>query len=482
MIAAPLAAGPAPRVMAAPPPVEIPAWVKDVGARTAPSGAGIVTVNAFGAANDGRTLATEAIQKAIDACASAGGGTVVFEPGTYLTGALFLKSNIHLRVDAGVTLLAVQDESAYPARRTRVAGIEMSWPAALINVYEEQNVKISGGGTIDGNGGYWWDKFNSMRREEYEPRGLRWAVDYDCERVRLMVIYKSADVTVEKTHLRRSGFWTVQVCYSHHVTVDGVRITDNAGPSSDGIDIDSSNHVLVQNCDVDCNDDGLCLKAGRDYDGLRVNRPTEYVFIRNNITRRGDGVITFGSETSGGIRHVVAQGNRGIGTAEGLRFKSAKTRGGSVSDVLIVDTVMENVPAPFKFTLDWYPIYSYVTLPKDLGNLPPNLAGRDRLPEHWHVMQTPVDPPERGLPDFYDITIANATVSGARKILSAAGLAAKPLRDIRFINVTAGGETAGEISHGRHWTMQNVTFATPTGAPVKITNSEDVEAPEMKKQ
>src|SRR5216683_1760021 len=92
---------------------------------------------------------------------------------------------------------------------------------------------------------------------------------------RLMVVWKSSDVTIENLSLKRSGFWTVQVVYSDHVTVDGARITDNKGPSTDGVDIDSSSRVLVQNCDIDNNDDDICLKAGRDADGLRVNRPTE---------------------------------------------------------------------------------------------------------------------------------------------------------------------------------------------------------------
>ncbi len=146
--------------------------------------------------------------------------------------------------------------------------------------------------------------------------------------------------------MKRSGFWTVQVVYSDHVTVDGIKISDNGGPSTDGVDIDSSSHVLVQNCDIDNNDDDICLKAGRDYDGLRVGRPTEYVVVRHNLTRRGGGLLSFGSETSGGIRNVVAYQNRGIGTNEGIRFKSAKTRGGYVEDVLIRDIKMENVPLP----------------------------------------------------------------------------------------------------------------------------------------
>src|SRR5207253_5640265 len=129
-----------------------------------------------------------------------------------------------------------------------------------------------------------------------------------------MVIWKSADVSIENLSLKRSGFWTVQVAYSNHVTVAGIKITDNKGPSTDGVDIDSSAYVLVQNCDIDNNDDDICLKAGRDFDGLRVARPTEYVVVRDNLIRRGGGVLAFGSETSGGIRHVVALNNRGIGT------------------------------------------------------------------------------------------------------------------------------------------------------------------------
>src|SRR5690606_25639957 len=100
------------------------------------------------------------------------------------------------------------------------------------------------------DGQLWWDKYWDMRRRVYEPLGLRWAVDYDCERVRLLVIWESSDVTVENLHLKRSGFWTVQVVYSSHVTVDGVTVSDNGGPSTDGVNVDSSSHVLIQNCDI----------------------------------------------------------------------------------------------------------------------------------------------------------------------------------------------------------------------------------------
>src|SRR5882724_9121332 len=297
---------------------DLPGWVPKAGARQRPEGRRVFQANSFGAIGDGVQKSTIAIQQAIDVCSKAGGGIVTFRPGRYVTGALFLKSNVHLRLDAGITLLASQDDGDYPLISTRVAGIEMKWPAALINVNDQKSVMLSGGGTIDGRGEMWWDRYRNLR-VDYDSRGLRWAADYDCQRVRLMVIWKSTDVTVENLSLRRSGFWTVQVVYSDHVTVDGIKTRNNDGPSTDGVDIDSSRYVLVENCDIDSNDDDICLKAGRDSDGLRVNRPTEYIVIRNNITRRGGGVISFGSETSGGIRHVVAYHNTGIGTNEGIR-------------------------------------------------------------------------------------------------------------------------------------------------------------------
>lgn len=448
----------------------LPDWVDKTGARKLPKAKKIFSVNAFGAKGDGAANSTKAIQKAIDE-ASKKGGVVTFEKGIYVTGALFLKSNVHLKVDEGVTLTGSQDESEYPRLPTRVAGIEMQWLSALINVNDATNVKISGGGTIDGNGKKWWDKYWDLRKV-YEPKGLRWASDYDAERVRLMVISRSSDVTIENLSLKRSGFWTVQVLYSEFVTVDGVRISDNGGPSTDGVDVDSSSYVLIQNCDIDNNDDDICLKAGRDFDGLRVNRPTEYIFIRDNLIRRGGGVISFGSETSGGIRHVVALNNRGIGTKEGVRFKSARTRGGFVEDVLVRGLKMDGVVLPFTFTLNWNPSYSYAAIPE----------GMTDYPAFWKVMNTPVLPVERGYCLFQNIRIENVEVVNANRIFTAEGLPAKMIQNVTFSNITAEGKEAGNIQFAENWKMQNVRIKTDSGTNVKISDSKNVEAPEASKK
>lgn len=449
---------------------KLPSWTKKTGAQNVPKARKIFSANSFGAKADGTTDSTKAINRAIDE-ASKNGGIVTFEKGTYSTGALFIKSNVHLKIDEGVTLLASHNESLYPRKPTRVAGIEMTWLSGLINVDNAKNVKISGDGTIDGNGKKWWDKYWDLRKI-YEPKGLRWASDYDAERVRLLVIWQSSDVTIENLSLKRSGFWTVQVVYSDHITVDGVKISDNGGPSTDGVDIDSSSYVLVKNCDIDNNDDDICLKAGRDFDGLRVNRPTEYIFIRDNLIRRGGGVVAFGSETSGGIRHVVALDNRGIGTKEGIRFKSAKTRGGFVEDVLVRGLKLENVPLPFTFTLNWNPSYSYASIPEGIKNIPP----------YWIVMNKPVLPIERGYCQFRNITIENVEVSGANRIFTAEGLPDKMIQNVIFSNITADGKEAGSIEFAKDWKMQNVKIKTDSNENVKISNSQNVEKPELLKK
>jgi polygalacturonase len=282
-----------------------------------------------------------------------------------------------------------------------------------------------------------------------------------------MVIWKSQDVTVQNLSLRRSGFWTVQVVYSDHITVDGIKVSKNNGPSTDGVDIDSSSYVLIQNCDIDDDDDDICLKAGRDADGMRVNRPTEYILIRNNVAHNGNSIISFGSETAGGIRKVVAYRNRGIDNYEGIRFKSAKTRGGFVEDILIRDLTMEGVALPFTFTLNWNPDYSYPTIPK----------GMTSVPASWTALATPVTPPERGLCEFRNITIENVNVIGARQIFSVEGLREKPIVGVTWLNIAAQGGLAGSVKYARDWTMRNVTLKTFAGDDLKISNSENVEMP-----
>jgi polygalacturonase len=436
-------------------------------------------VTEFGARADGITTNTAAIQRAIDAAAAAGGGDVTFERGTYLSGAVFLKSNVRFHLDEGVVLRAIQDDALYPERPTRVAGLEMVWPTALVNVYQQTNVTVGGKGMIDGNGEYWWHKFwgedgKGGMLKEYQARGLRWAVDYDCKRVRALAVYDSSNVQIQGVTIQRSGFWSLTLTYSHDVTVDGVVIRANIGgfgPSSDGIDIDSSHHVLVQNCDIDCNDDNICLKAGRDWDGLRVNRPTENITIRNCITRSGHGMLTLGSETSGGIRNVQVSGLRAFGTSNGIRFKSARVRGGVVENIALSDIVMDSVENPFHFELNWYPAYSYPTIPADVDT--------NAMPAHWNVLTRRVEPAERGIPEFKNIVISNVTATGAAQAIYANAYPEKPMSAVRFEDVHVTARTPGQITNAKDWIMKNVVITAPSSATVNVRSSENVELPRI---
>lgn len=432
-------------------------WVSETGARKYPSGKGIFSVNQYGAKADGETLNTKAIQAAIDACAAKGGGVVSFLPGDYVTGAIFLKTGVRLQLDKGVTLLGSQRFEDYPEIATRIAGIETTWPAALLNVIGQKNVAVTGEGIVNARGKFCWDKYWEMRKE-YEKKGLRWVVDYDAKRVRTLLVQESSDITLKGITLKNAGFWTVQLLYSDHVTADGLVIRNNEdghGPSTDGIDIDSSTWVLVQGCDIDCNDDDFCLKAGRDADGLRVNRPTEYVVIRKCMARRGGGMVTLGSETSGGIHHVLATDLVAQGTKNGFLIKSALTRGGTISDIYIRNIVMDSVGTALSFTMNWNPAYSYSTLPAGYRY--------DSIPAVWKALLQQVTP-EQGRPYFKDVYVNNLVSKNTKQGILAAGLAESPLRHFEFSNVHIEAAETGSVKLAEGWKTKNSSIVTKDGA------------------
>lgn len=429
--------------------VATPAWVKNTGAKTFPAIQRVYFVNDFGAESDTVTINTKSIQKAIDDCAAKGGGIVAFRPGTYVSGSIFIKSNVHLRIDKGVLLLGSQDFADYPDMQTRIAGIETSWPAALINILDAKNAALTGQGVVNARGKFCWDKYWTMRKD-YDKKGLRWIVDYDAKRVRTVLVQNSSDVTVKGLTFKNAGFWTIQLLYSTRLTVNGVTIRNNedgSGPSTDGIDVDSSTWTLIENCDIDCNDDNFCLKAGRDWDGLRVNRPTEYVVIRKSVARRGAGLVTLGSETSGSIRHIYCTDLTAKHTDNGLRIKSATTRGGTVEDVYFVNSVLDSVRNAYQFNLNWYPAYSYSELPKGYSY--------DSIPQHWKAMLQKVTPAEKGIPHTRDFYISNVRITNAAKAFEVNGLVQAQIENFNFVNSHISANVLGDMVFAKNWKFKN---------------------------
>lgn len=175
----------------------------------------IYNVRDYKAAGDGTTLDTKAIQAAIDDAAAHASADhkakVVLPAGVYLTSSLFLKSHMEFHMEKGAVLLGTTDESLYPIMGTRVAGIEMDWFVAILNINGQEDVTVTGEGTINGQGPYWWDKYwgqdgTGGMRKEYDARGLRWCADYDCKRVRNLIVMESRNIELSGFKSVRSGF------------------------------------------------------------------------------------------------------------------------------------------------------------------------------------------------------------------------------------------------------------------------------------
>jgi len=455
--------------------VAAPSWVKNVGAKTFPNSKRIFFANDFGAKSDTTFISTKSIQGAIDKCASVGGGVVKFLPGVYVTGSLFIKSNVELRIDDKVLILGSQNFDDYPEMQTRIAGIETSWPAALINLVDVKNAALTGKGIINARGKFCWDKYWNMRKE-YDKKGLRWVVDYDAKRVRTVLVQNSAQITIKDLTFKNAGFWTIQLLYSSYLTVNGVVIKNNedgSGPSTDGIDVDSSTWTLIENCDIDCNDDNFCLKAGRDWDGLRVNKPTEYIVIRKCIARRGAGLVTLGSETSGSIRHIYCTDLFAKHTDNGLRIKSATTRGGTVEDVYFVNSVLDSVRTAYQFNLNWYPAYSYSELPKGYNI--------DSVPQHWRALVQKVTPPEKGIPYAKNFYINNVKITNAQKAFEVNGLENSQIENFNFTNSSVTAAVLGEMVFTKNWAYKNFTTSI-SQKPEEKKKAEGIEAQERLKQ
>ena len=418
-------------------------WADQVGAQRTPENTEW-DAGKFGLRNDTSVFSTPAIQAAIDACHQQGGGTVVVAPGYYKIGALFIKSGVNLHLSKGTTLLASDNIQDYPEFPSRIAGIEMTWPSAVINIMDAENAALTGEGFIDCRGKVFWDKYWAMR-EEYEKKNLRWIVDYDCKRVRGVLVSNSKHITLKDFTLVRTGFWACQILYSDHCSVSGLTINNNVGghgPSTDGIDIDSSTNILVENCDVDCNDDNICIKAGRDADGLRVNRPTENVVVRNCIARKGAGLLTCGSETSCSIRNVLSPYLIAYGTGSVLRLKSSMNRGGTVENIYVTGVEADSVSNVLEVDLNWHPKYSYSKLPVEYESR--------EIPAHWKIMLTPVEPKEKGYPHFRNVYFSHVRAKRSKCFITASGWNdSLRIENFYLFNIRAQVKTAGKIVYGK---------------------------------
>jgi len=249
----------------------------------------------YGVKDDG-SIQTEKLQALIDKV-SAGGGVIVVPKGVFLTGALFFKQGVDLYIEDGGVLLGSDDISDYPVCDTRIEGQSCKYFSALINVDGVDGFKMWGRGTIDGNGLRSWKAF--WLRRQWNPD----CTNKDEQRPRLVYISNCTNVLVAQLNLKNSHFWTNHIYKSAYVKYIGCNIfsprSPVPSPSADGIDIDVCHDVLIKDCNIEVNDDGIVLKGGKgaDADKRPENGSNERVIIEDCTYDFCHSCLTCGSES-----------------------------------------------------------------------------------------------------------------------------------------------------------------------------------------
>ena len=257
----------------------------------------------FGARGDGTRLNTATIQAAIDHVASAGGGTVTIPSGSFLSGAVFLKPGVNLHIEKDAVLKGSTNTKDYPSTMTRIEGHFQPWLPALVNAERCDHLRISGEGTLDGSGEPFWQEFRRRMMADRRTKNL------DVERPRLIFIRDSHDVQISGIHLKDSGFWNLHLYRCQDVAVDGLDIKAGPrSPSTDGVDVDSSQDVTIRGCRFSVNDDCIALKGTKGPLALsdEDSPPVEHIRVSDCTVTHGASIVTCGSEATI-VRDVVVE-------------------------------------------------------------------------------------------------------------------------------------------------------------------------------
>jgi polygalacturonase len=431
-----------------------------------------------GAVADGQTLNTKAIQSTIDRCAASGGGVLVVPKGVFLSGALYFKPGVNLELEKDAVLKSTIAMADFPPLYTRWEGIERYWTSAFLNFVGMTDVVVSGEGTIDGSGDAWAGF--GMRPRFAGPRPPRPAAGPAAGPLpkpedvypsplpttaainlaadpshlppinaagilipggagglappRAIVFQNCMNVRVSGVRLKNEARWGFVFIYCRDVVAENLTVrAEHYIPSADGMDVDSCQHVLITGCDIDCNDDDIAIKCGKDVDGLRVNRPCENITISDCTIGAGGG-LTMGSEVSGSIRHVLVQRCKFVGTDAAMRFKSQPSRGGVIEDIVYRDVQFTDVHQALQFELEWR-------------------------------MVPPLAPPAKTLTVVRNVRLINFTGT-ARSVGVMNGMKGSPIRDVKFDHCKVTAQRGLVFSN-----MQDPDFS---GLELKVAEGEPI--------
>lgn len=379
-----------------------------------------------GAKANGKVLNTKLINSTINRLNAAGGGTLFFPAGTYLTGSIHMKSNITLELEAGATLLFSDNFDDYlPFVEMRYEGVMMKSFQPLIYAVDAENITIKGEGTLDGQGKKWWmEMFRAMI--DLKDNGVRdinkyqpmWDKEND---VKAIYAETNADylstlqrrffrppfiqpirckrVKIEGVKIVNSPFWTVNPQFCENVMIKGITIHNVPSPNTDGINPESCRNVHISDCNISVGDDCITIKSGRDAQGRRMGVPCENITITNCTMLSGHGGVVIGSEMSGGVRKVTISNCVFDGTDRGIRIKSTRGRGGVVEDIRVSNIVMNNIK-------------------------------QEAVVLNLKYSGMPAEPKSERTPVFRNIHISGMTVTDVKTPIRIAGLEEAPITDI----------------------------------------------------
>lgn len=298
-------------------------------------------------ARQGR-LSTSAIQKAIDKLHKSGGGTVTVPAGHWLTGRIELKSNINLHISEGATLeFSGNIEDYLPVVKTRNEGADIMSLGAMIYACGQDNIAITGKGVLlapDTICEIYRKRDNGVTAETEQLMAESRVFDGSRGYVYMPTFIGPVDcnnILIEGVTLNRSIFWNIAPVYCKGIIIRGVTVNSHGHGRTDGIDIDSSSDVLIENTTLDCGDDCFTLKSGRGLEATRLARSTENVVIRNCHVRRGSGGVAIGSETAGMIRNVYVDNVTMENPSHAIYIKTRRPRGGGCAGVWINNITVE---------------------------------------------------------------------------------------------------------------------------------------------
>jgi polygalacturonase len=399
-------------------------------------------VTDFGALGDNKTDCTKAINDAIRACSEAGGGRVLVPAGDYRTGAVHLLSNVNLHIEEGATLSFYTDPARYlPHVFTRFEGTEFMGYSPLIYAYEQENIAITGAGTLDGRAKTenWWswkegkngnppdnpskDRLTAMAAEGVPPEQRIFGDD---SRLRPSFVqpYKCRNVLIEGIRVRRAPFWQVHPVLCTNVVVRGIDVKSH-GFNNDGCNPESCRYVLIENCRFDTGDDCIAIKSGRNADGRRVNVPSEDILVTNCKMKEGHGGVVVGSEMSGGVRNVYVEDCR-MSSPDlwyMLRIKTNSLRGGFVENVHLRNTEVGTI-GKAAIRINFY--YS----DGDVGEFVPRVS---------------------------NVSVADVTGKDIRQVLSLRGYERSPVTNVRISNCSFKGvKKADVVEHVDNLVLDNV--------------------------